>query len=40
MDVNGSRAAGLVPVLIDPFDDHDAADFARVRSVADLLTLI
>ena len=40
MDVNGSRAAGLVPVLIDPFDDHDAADFARVRSVADLITLI
>jgi len=40
MDVNGSRAAGLVPVLIDPFDDHDAADFARVKSVADLITLI
>ena len=40
MDVNGSRAAGLVPVLIDPFDDHDAADFARVRSVADLIALI
>ena len=40
MDVNGSRAAGLVPVLIDPFDDHDAADFARVKSVADLIKLI
>ncbi len=40
MDVNGSRAAGLVPVLIDPFDDHDAADFARVKSVADLIELI
>ena len=39
MDVNGSRAAGLVPVLIDPFDDHDAADFARVKSVADLIEL-
>mgnify|MGYP000869698419 CR=1 FL=1 len=39
MDVNGSRAAGLVPVLIDPFDDHDAADFARVKSVADLIAL-
>jgi len=26
--------------LIDPFDDHDAADFARVKSVADLITLI
>ena len=40
MDVNGSRAAGLVPVLIDPFDDHDAADSARVKSVADLIKLI
>lgn len=40
MDVKGSRAAGLIPVLIDPFDDHDAADFARVRSVADLTALI
>jgi len=39
MDVNGSRAAGLVSVLIDPFDDHDAADFARVKSVADLIEL-
>ena len=40
MDVKGSREAGLIPVLIDPFDDHDAADFARVRSVADLTALI
>ena len=40
MDVKGSRAAGLIPVLIDPFDDHDAADFASVRSVADLTALI
>jgi putative hydrolase of the HAD superfamily len=39
MDVNGSRAAGLVPVLIDPYDDHDAPDFARVKSVADLIEL-
>ena len=39
MDVNGSRAAGLVPVLIDPFDDHEGADFARVRSVGDLVDL-
>ena len=39
MDVTGSRAAGLVPVLIDPFDDHEGADFARVRSVGDLVDL-
>ena len=39
MDVNGSKAAGLVPVLIDPFDDQEGADFARVRSVGDLVEL-
>lgn len=40
MDVNGSRAAGLIPVLIDPFHDHDEADFARVTSVAELVALV
>ena len=39
MDVMGSRAAGLVPVLIDPFDDHSGADFARVKTVGDLIEL-
>jgi len=28
-----------VPVLIDPFDDHEGADFARVKSVGDLVEL-
>jgi putative hydrolase of the HAD superfamily len=37
MDVEGARAAGLHPVLVDPYDDHEGADFDRVRSVADLL---
>lgn len=37
MDIEGSRAAGLQPFLIDPHDDHPGADFARITSVADLL---
>lgn len=37
MDIGGSRAAGLLPVLLDPYDDHPEADFARIRSLADLL---
>lgn len=37
MDVGGARAAGLVPILLDPYNDHDGADFLRVRSLLDLL---
>jgi len=37
MDVGGARAAGLLPVLLDPYDDHDGADFLRVRSLLDLV---
>lgn len=37
MDVMGSRAAGLLPVLLDPHDDHVGADFHRVRSLLELL---
>ena len=37
MDIGGASAAGLTPVLIDPYDDHAGADFARIKSVADLL---
>ncbi|MDW3213514.1 MAG: HAD family hydrolase [Ilumatobacteraceae bacterium] len=33
MDVRSSEAAGLHPVLIDPFDDHAGAAFERVASV-------
>ncbi len=36
MDIAASSAAGLHPILIDPYDDHVGADFERVRSVADL----
>lgn len=38
MDVGGARAAGLHPILLDPFDDHPAADFQRIRSLLELLT--
>jgi len=37
MDIEGGRAAGLHPILLDPFDDHDGADFDRVRSLSELL---
>ncbi len=37
MDVGGARNAGLLPVLLDPYDDHDGADFLRIRSLLDLL---
>ena len=39
MDVGGAMAAGLLPILLDPFDDHAEADFLRIRSLSDLLTL-
>ena len=37
MDVGGARAAGLHPILVDPYDDHPDADFDRIRSLDDLL---
>ena len=37
MDVRSSAAAGLHPILIDPFDDHVGGDFERITSVEDIL---
>jgi putative hydrolase of the HAD superfamily len=37
MDIGGARAAGLHPILVDPFDDHPDADFDRITSLAELL---
>jgi len=37
MDVGGARAAGLHPILLDPYDDHTGADFQRLRSLVELL---
>lgn len=33
MDIAASAAAGLHPILIDPYDDHVGADFERLTSV-------
>ena len=37
MDVAGARAAGLHPILLDPYDDHAGADVDRIRSVSELV---
>ena len=37
MDIGGATAAGLFPILLDPYDDHPGADFHRITSVEDLL---
>ncbi len=37
MDVGGARAAGLRPVLFDPYDDHPDEDVERIASLADLV---
>ena len=37
MDIGGARAAGLHPILLDPYDDHPDADFERIRSLMELL---
>lgn len=41
MDIAGASAAGLHPILLDPYDDHVGADFERISSLqvlADELT--
>lgn len=37
MDIGAASAAGLHPILIDPFDDHVGADFERITTVAELV---
>lgn len=37
MDVRGSRAAGLVPVLVDPYDYAVDHDVIRVRGISELV---
>jgi len=36
MDIGAAAAAGLHPILLDPYDDHVGADFERISAVADL----
>lgn len=40
MDIKGAGSAGLHPILVDPYDDHAGADFERICSVADLLSML
>jgi FMN phosphatase YigB (HAD superfamily) len=37
MDVGGATAAGLHPILLDPYDDHAGATFERITTLASLL---
>jgi putative hydrolase of the HAD superfamily len=37
MDIGGARAAGLHPILLDPYDDHFEADFERITSLMELV---
>jgi HAD superfamily hydrolase (TIGR01662 family) len=37
MDIASSKAAGLSPILLDPFDDHPHLDVRRVSALTDLL---
>ena len=39
-DVGGAHAAGLVPLLYDPFDDHASYDCERLHSLHQLLDFI
>jgi putative hydrolase of the HAD superfamily len=36
MDIGAARAAGLHPILLDPYDDHPGADFERILSLMEL----
>ena len=36
MDIGAAGAAGLHPILLDPYDDHPTADFERIGSLTEL----
>jgi putative hydrolase of the HAD superfamily len=36
MDIGAARAAGIHPILLDPYDDHPEADFERISSLTEL----
>lgn len=38
MDVAGAHAAGLHPILLDPYDDHSGAECDRIRSLDELVS--
>ena len=37
MDIAAAGAAGLHPILLDPYDDHVGADFDRIASLGELV---
>jgi FMN phosphatase YigB (HAD superfamily) len=37
MDIGAASAAGLHPILLDPYEDHPDADFERIASVTELV---
>jgi putative hydrolase of the HAD superfamily len=37
MDIASATAAGLHPILLDPYDDHAGAPFERIRSLTELV---
>jgi len=39
-DVDGARAAGMRPILIDPYDFHSDLDVERVSSLVDVVELV
>lgn len=40
MDIAAASGAGLHPLLIDPYGDHDGADFETIRSVEDVVAMV
>jgi FMN phosphatase YigB (HAD superfamily) len=40
MDIGGATAAGLRPILLDPYDDHAGAPFERIRSLSELVPMV
>lgn len=39
-DVEGARAAGVTPILVDPYDLHGDLDCVRVRELGDVVALL
>lgn len=39
-DVVGARAAGVTPILVDPYDLHEGVDCLRVQSLSDVVAIV
>jgi putative hydrolase of the HAD superfamily len=40
IDVGAALGAGLVPILLDPYDDHEGESFRRIKALPELLALV